>query len=89
MCISAISIAGVSTVLHDMALVANLESRVVPAHQLQAEYLALVQLGRGKSAFEKAFIHGDRLFDSAFNALDGGAPMLVRGSATLVFRALI
>lgn len=50
----------------------KLESRVVPAHQLQAEYLALVQLGRGKSAFEKAFIHGDRLFDSAFNALDGG-----------------
>ncbi len=79
MCISAISIAGVSTVLQDMALVANLESKVVPAHQLQAEFLSLVQLGRGKSAFEKAFIHGDRLFDSAFNALDGGGANVGQG----------
>ncbi|MEZ4868561.1 MAG: di-heme oxidoredictase family protein [Caldilineaceae bacterium] len=40
-------------------------------HADQAELLALVQTGRGAEAFADAFEHGDELFETRFNSVDG------------------
>lgn len=43
----------------------------VAEHADQATFLALVQSGQGLQAFQEAFHHGDELFETQFNALDG------------------
>ena len=63
----------------DLPLVWSLHAPVVPAHQAQTDLMYLVQAGRGRTAFEKAFAQGDRIFDSAFNALDGGGANVGQG----------
>lgn len=63
----------------DLPLIGNLHAPVVPAHQSQTDFVSLVQGGRGRTAFEKAFAQGDRIFDSAFNALDGGGANVGQG----------
>ena len=63
--------AATTAFIRDLTLVAELNAPAVPAHLDQNELLSLVQRGRGHSAFDKAFTQGDRLFDAAFNALDG------------------
>lgn len=40
-------------------------------HADQGELLTLVQAGQPQAAFAKAFHHGDELFETLFNALDG------------------
>jgi hypothetical protein len=54
----------------DFALVGTLhEARA--EHADQYELLALVKGGDGEEAFAEAFEHGDELFETEFNALDG------------------
>jgi hypothetical protein len=54
----------------DLDIVARLHQ---PAgeHLDQNELVALIQQGRDSEAFELAFEHGDGLFETTFNALDG------------------
>jgi hypothetical protein len=69
---------GVLAAFDNLAQVANL-------HQPQAEHLdqgdlvALIQNNRGEDAFEEAFEHGDELFETNFNALDGVGAHVGRG----------
>src|SRR5262245_17252383 len=56
--------------LPDLQLVALLHS-AAGEHLAQGDLLALVQQGRGQDAFARAFEHGDELFETTFNALDG------------------
>jgi hypothetical protein len=65
--------------IYDLTLVGNLHAPMVPAHLDQASLVTLLQTGRGKIAFEKAFLQGDRLFDTTFNALDGGGANVGKG----------
>jgi hypothetical protein len=67
----------VATSLAGWAIVTNLSLvRTLhdpAAHHIdQATLLALVERGRGHQAFETAFEAGDSLFETRFNALDGG-----------------
>lgn len=55
----------------DLTLVGALHEPV-GEHTDQQELLVLVQSGRREAAFEQAFDTGDALFESAFNAMDGG-----------------
>src|SRR5262249_58043550 len=63
--------AATTAIIRDLTLVGDLHAPAVPAHLDQGELLSLVQRGRGHAAFDKAFTQGDRLFDAAFDALDG------------------
>ena len=40
-------------------------------HADQAAFVTMVQTGQGAQAFAEAFHHGDELFETQFNALDG------------------
>ncbi len=53
-----------------LALTAALQDGAAE-HADQAEFLALVQAGKPHVAFTEAFEHGDELFETHFNALDG------------------
>ncbi len=55
----------------DRLVVERLHVPAMPTHMDQADLLAEVQAGRGADAFLRAFLHGDALFDTAFNELDG------------------
>jgi mono/diheme cytochrome c family protein len=48
-------------------------------HLEQADLVALVRQGNFTGAFEEAFEHGDELFETVFNALDGGGANVGRG----------
>lgn len=48
-------------------------------HADQATFLALVQSGQGDQAFAEAFHHGDELFETQFNALDGVGAQVGQG----------
>lgn len=48
-------------------------------HLDQSELLALVQNNQTEEAFEEAFEHGDELFETVFNALDGGGANVGNG----------
>ena len=54
----------------DLTLVALLHT-AAGEHLEQSELLALVQQSQGAAAFDLAFEHGNELFDTTFNALDG------------------
>src|SRR5262245_36467998 len=53
-----------------LALVGQLHS-AAGDHLDQSDLLALVQQGQNGAAFDLAFEHGDELFETKFNALDG------------------
>lgn len=56
--------------LPDLTLVEQLHE-ASGEHLEQSELLALVQQSKGAAAFDLAFEHGDELFETTFNALDG------------------
>lgn len=55
----------------DRLVIERLHVPAMSTHMDQADLLAEVQSGRGADAFLRSFLHGDALFDSAFNNLDG------------------
>ena len=57
-------------IITDMALLESMHA-AVGEHLDQAELMALVQSGQNDAAFDEAFEHGDELFETEFNALDG------------------
>ncbi|HZN42070.1 MAG TPA: di-heme oxidoredictase family protein [Planctomycetota bacterium] len=56
--------------LPDLTLVEQLHT-AAGEHLEQSELLALVQQSQGARAFDLAFEHGNELFETTFNALDG------------------
>ncbi|HEX2455221.1 MAG TPA: di-heme oxidoredictase family protein [Vicinamibacterales bacterium] len=74
-------------IITDMALLESMHA-AVGEHLDQAELMALVQSGQNNAAFDEAFEHGDELFETEFNALDGvGASVGDGGRFTRVPRA--
>ena len=63
--------AAVRRIVTDLTLVAQLHT-AAGDHLDQQTLLALVQQGRPQDAFDRAFEHGDVMFETHFNALDGG-----------------
>ena len=61
---------GVYALITDLTLVRQLHSPVAD-HLDQQELVDLVAAGQTHEAFEDAFEHGDVLFETVFNALDG------------------
>jgi hypothetical protein len=68
-----------SLLVVDLGPVANLHTPVAE-HIQQLDLLAQVQQGHGETAFDEAFEHGDELFETRFNALDGGGANIGDGS---------
>lgn len=58
-------------IVTDLGLVRRLHPPMA-AHIGQSEFTNLVKAGDSAEAFELAFEHGDEIFATAFNALDGG-----------------
>lgn len=68
----------VRATLLDMTVVGEMHESQAE-HVSQAELLALVQAGEFDEAFEQAFEEGDELFETTFNALDGGGANVGNG----------
>jgi len=60
----------VRAIITDMALLESMHG-AVGEHLDQQELMALLESGQNDAAFEEAFEHGDELFETEFNALDG------------------
>jgi cytochrome c peroxidase len=69
---------GAYAIITNLGLVGQLHAPVA-AHVSQDELLALVQAGETEEAFEEAFEEGDELFETVFNALDGGGANVGQG----------
>jgi len=61
---------GARAIITNLILVSALHSPMAE-HLDQAELLALVQNNQTEEAFDEAFEHGDELFETVFNAIDG------------------
>ena len=72
---SAATVWAIVTDMRDVALVHTPNA----AHVDQEELKALVAAGDDDEAFEQAFEEGDELFETFFNALDGGGANVGRG----------
>jgi cytochrome c peroxidase len=62
--------AATSVIVLDLSVVGRLHSPTFD-HLAQGTLLSLVQNGHPDTAFDTAFEHGDELFETVFNALDG------------------
>ena len=67
-----------SAFIFDLTLVALLHEAQAE-HADQEEFYNLVVSGHGEEAFELAFEEGDELFETTFNALDGGGANVGNG----------
>ncbi|MBI5364550.1 MAG: hypothetical protein HZA53_15340 [Planctomycetes bacterium] len=65
-------------IVTDLTVVAQLHSPAAE-HADQFEFLGLVQGGQADAAFDAAFEDGDELFETNFNALDGGGAKVGKG----------
>src|SRR5258708_6191433 len=59
-----------TAIVTDFTIVRRLHGRAA-THLDQATLLTLIQHGQPAAAFARAFAHGDVLFETRFNALDG------------------
>lgn len=57
-------------------------------HVDQLDLVTMVQHGQSLQAFNRAFLLGDALFATSFNALDGGGPTWETASALREFQEL-
>lgn len=73
-----LGVAGVRAIVTDMTDV-ELVHDALAAHVDQDELRDLVVAGNGAEAFVEAFEEGDELFETPFNALDGGGANVGRG----------
>jgi hypothetical protein len=69
---------GASAFILDLTLVGLLHEAQAE-HADQEEFYDLVLAGHGEEAFEEAFELGDELFETTFNALDGGGAKVGKG----------
>lgn len=80
---AAVAVLGASSlaawgIITNLVLVGTLHTPAAE-HIDQAELLALVQNNQTEEAFDEAFEHGDELFETVFNALDGGGANVGNG----------
>lgn len=72
------SAVGARAIITNLGLIGTLHTPHAE-HLDQAELVALVQSNQTEEAFEEAFEHGDELFETSFNALDGGGANVGQG----------
>jgi len=65
-------------IITNLSLVRQLHTSTVE-HLGQSDLTNLVKAGKADEAFTRAFDHGDTLFNTAFNALDGGGANVGNG----------